>query len=456
MMIVDLFCGAGGWAAGMELLDIDPASTLGIDFDKHAVATHEAAGFPTLHADIASLDPVEVTDGFTVDGLIASPPCQAFSLAGKGKGRDAIGDLLTHVDLCVDGWTPPPVAICDDDVRADLTLEPLRWAWFLRPRWIACEQVPPTLPLWEHTARVLQAWGYSTWTGILSSERYGVPQTRKRAILIARRDGLPAGPPTPTHTAYDHRLPDGGRAPEPSLLADDLLPWMSMADALGWTDTEVELVANDKQPNAAVRHVEEPAPTIKGGHDTANRVWRPAPSSTEWIANRPATTVTTGDVLPFPGHHKPHAEDPGHQTRDAVDLRDLHVEFGQGQESAARRNMDEPAATVRYGKMGGVPRIVVDWPHDRPSTTVVGGFRQDAPASVRVSVEQAAALQSFPPWWPWQGPRTAQYRQVGNAVPPLLARAIISMMLSKHEEDPPPSQGEKGDEGSSAARGQFT
>lgn len=60
------------------------------------------------------------------------------------------------------------------------------------------EEVPDVLPLWRQYAAILRAWGFSMWTGILNAADYGVPQTRKRAILLASRVRT-AEPPAPTH-----------------------------------------------------------------------------------------------------------------------------------------------------------------------------------------------------------------------------------------------------------------
>ncbi|OXM61444.1 DNA cytosine methyltransferase [Amycolatopsis vastitatis] len=56
------------------------------------------------------------------------------------------------------------------------------------------------------------------------------------------------------------------------------------------------------------------------------------------------------------------------------------------------------------------------WPQD-------GGVGSEP---VRVTVEKAAALQTFPADYPWQGVRTQAFQQIGNAIPPILARAILT------------------------------
>ncbi|MEX5636453.1 DNA cytosine methyltransferase, partial [Parafrankia sp. FMc2] len=84
--------------------------------------------------------------------------------------------------------------------------------------------VPAVLPIWERFAYELRRSGYATWTGLLSAEEYGVPQTRRRAFLLASRTRDTVGPPQPTHTRY---------RPNTARFAPPLKPWRSMADALG-------------------------------------------------------------------------------------------------------------------------------------------------------------------------------------------------------------------------------
>ena len=125
------------------------------------------------------------------------------------------------------------------------------------------------LPLWERTARYLREWGYAVWTGVLSSERYGVPQTRKRAILMASLDG-PVHPPRPTHQSY---VP-GEPARHEQTLEGELLPWVSMADALRWSGGVRDSFgppAEDYAGRAAsrVKPATTPAPVV----DTKARDW---------------------------------------------------------------------------------------------------------------------------------------------------------------------------------------
>lgn len=245
-MIIDLCAGPGGWDEALRMLGI--TDVLGIEIDSDACATRAAAGHATLQGDMASLIPHAVVWPASCSGLIGSPPCPSFSQAGNRVGMLELEHLVAHVHAVADGWMPyeAPANLGYDeefgepippDPRSALVLEPLRWTDALKPPWVVLEQVPPVLPVWEAMGVTLGRWGYSVWTGVLNAADFGVPQTRQRAILIARRDGQPAHPPEPTHCR-------GGAV----TLLGELQPWVSMAQALGW--------GMDARPY----------PTVVGGH----------------------------------------------------------------------------------------------------------------------------------------------------------------------------------------------
>jgi DNA (cytosine-5)-methyltransferase 1 len=148
-------------------------------------------------------------------GLLDQPLVHQ-AVADLAAGRDTRAGLLTA---------------CRDE-RSLLAAEPMRYLHALhqadQPQWVVMEEVPDVLPLWRQYAAILRTWGFSAWTGILNAADYGVPQTRRRAILLASRLRT-AAPPEPTHAAV----------PEPeSLFGPGRQRWVSMAEALGWGATD--------------------------------------------------------------------------------------------------------------------------------------------------------------------------------------------------------------------------
>ncbi|MFE6429326.1 DNA cytosine methyltransferase [Streptomyces rochei] len=220
-MIVDLFAGPRGWSEGLRLLGL---ADIGLEWDTAACRTAHAAGHATIQTDVAAYPTAPFADRIT--GLIASPPCQAWSRAGKRGGLED-QPLVTQTvhDLAHGRDNRAAVLAQCKDERSLLAAEPMRWLYDLRPEWACMEEVPDVLPLWKQYALYLQGWGYSTWVGILNAADYGVPQTRKRAILIASRVRR-ATAPDPTHA----------KAPELDLFGTCLKPWVSMAEALGWSE----------------------------------------------------------------------------------------------------------------------------------------------------------------------------------------------------------------------------
>lgn len=415
-VIVDLFSGPGGWDEGLRIAAYT-GPLIGVEFEEWACRTALAAGHARLLADVAALDPAMFLG---VEGLIASPPCQAWSMAGDRKGELDRPEVYTRITAYARDREPVEVAWHDE--RSRLTAEPMRYIVALMPQWIALEQVPPVLPLWEHYAVLLRELGYQTWTGVLSAERYGVPQTRRRAILMARRDGLMVGPPEPTHRAY------GDDNDHASLFGDPLPSPVSMAEALGWglpdrpawtvtadgTETggaevfgnaknrehlrEVVAQARNSGPGAErdPRPIDAPSYTVRANGSGSH------PSGTEWVLQNGSQDNATARAANEPAGTI-YCSRPGNFSWS---LRNGN------QVNACERRSDEPAGTLFFGQRTNA----VDW--------------QDGEKSVRVTVQEAAILQGFRPDYPWQGTKSAQYRQVGDAVPPPLAAAILRPLLA--------------------------
>jgi DNA (cytosine-5)-methyltransferase 1 len=276
--VVEGFAGPGGWSEGYRLAG-GTGQTYGIDVSEDACWTARLAGHYREQADVTTY-PLE--EFGSVDGVILSPPCRDWSPAGTGRGTAGrTGGLIA---------------------------EPLRWCRVLRPRWTAweCSATRLVRARFDADAAVLRELGYHIWTGVLNAADYGIPQTRRRAVLIAHRDQA-VGPPAP-----------------------ELGGSVSMSDALGWSGAE--LVSN------------------YGTNGTA---------------------------------------------RDR-----------------GRRGMHLPAFTIT-GKCG---RNYWEWPDG---------------TSRRLTVAEAGQLQTFPANYPWQGGSISQQQQVGDAMPPVLAAAVLRQVVKQ-------------------------
>jgi DNA (cytosine-5)-methyltransferase 1 len=337
MDLVDLFAGAGGWDVAARHLGLSVAR---VETNPSANATAAAAGFATL----AIRNALAVsTAGY--DGIVASPPCQPFSAAAKDHNQDAqrVLDAVTAgtwgsiVDMLHLGRA------CRDK-RSMLALVPLYHVNQTRPAWTAWEQVPGVLPLWRACAAALKSLGYHTWCGVLHAEAYGVPQTRRRAVLIAADH--PVGQPAPTHSRY---------YPRNKTRRDvGVKNFVTLEQALGEVSVLSTYSTNGDYTNRGSREHTEPAATVTT-----------KTSRNKMFGDRPATTVVAS-------HSPEYLAAPGWRTRR---------------------------------------------------------HRQDADGSIRISPAQAGVLQSFPPDYPWRGTVDQKFTQIGNAIPPLLAGAIIKEAL---------------------------
>lgn len=401
-MILDLFAGPGGWDTGAVLTGLDHVA--GIELDAAACATRAAAGHPTIRADVAAF-PVARLAG-KVTGLIGSPPCTVFSSAGDQAGQVLLPMLAQFIGLSIyghdhrearriqmtgklaaSGWLAGQPQKRGAKIRAAvasamLVAEPARFIGWCRPEWVALEQVPPVLPLWHAYACHLRDLGYSVWTGTLNAADYGVPQTRRRAILIASRTRT-VRRPEPTH--YDPR--------KGAQLWGS--PWVSMATALGWGATA------------------RPIPTVTAGGTTtggAEPISRGGREALEAEQDAGRWTVRTAQNSER-GNSLQRYERPAGRPSPTVTSNADRWTLTAAQSHRHRtypRPVDQPVSTICFAHRGQGE----------------AQFERDA---VRITVAEAAALQSFPGGYPWRGTKTQQFTQVGNAVPPLLAAHILAM-----------------------------
>ncbi|AUG75745.1 DNA cytosine methyltransferase [Kitasatospora sp. MMS16-BH015] len=283
--IIDLFAGPGGLDMAAKALDIPVV--MGIEWDEDACTTRRAAGLPTETGDVRKYNPSQFPEA---DVLVGGPPCQTFTVAGNGEGRAALEQVLEfakrYAAVQLDRQAEEFAAIREDlgqlsDERTGLVLEPLRWALEAlaggKPyQVIVLEQVPAVLPVWRAFGEILESKGYKVAEPeVLHTEEFGVPQTRRRAILIARWAGdgarFQADPklPEPSHRCYRkgiHRHQgDSSR-----------LPWATMQEALGRTDC-FEVVSNygtggDPRARGRRRH-DEPSATVTGKASRNKLVW---------------------------------------------------------------------------------------------------------------------------------------------------------------------------------------
>lgn len=340
--------------------------THGVENWAPARATAEAAGF--LHAgdDVRAFHAARGQ----YDLVIGSPSCKKFSMAGDGTGRRSRDTIARAVHQVGAGF-PAENVIGTINPDAALTLEPLRIILECEPRAVALEQAPSVLPIWEAYADVLRARGYTVWTGKVDAADFGVPQNRVRAVLLARNDGWFDVAPRPTHKGCH----------------------VSMAEALGWGMTA------------------RPSMTVTGGGsytggaepwgNAARKGMRREYEAGRWLGEwRPRPTPEEAALL---------------QTFPVQAEKRMGAGMVERYGERPGRPVDQPAFTIRASAGGMEP----------------GGFRWRMPdgSTRKMTESEASGLQTFPDGYPFQGGKGQRFQQIGNAVPPRLAEALLRVLV---------------------------
>ncbi len=320
---IELFAGCGGMSTGF--LDAGLRVAAGFEIDTRAVDAYEynhayrgSHGFVTDLTAATGADLLKRAGIEHADFVVGGPPCQPFSIVGKRQGKR--------------------------DIRADLIGHFIRIVGDIKPSAFMLENVPnlASISNGEFLKEIesgFSALGYRLGHCIASAADYGVPQNRKRLIVLGRRGRQKVSFPSPTHGTPDK-------------------PFVSASSAIG------------DLPDS--------------GEFGETGVYNHEP------------TVHSEDML-----IRLSALAPGKRERGSFHDR-LHPE--------------RPSYTLRAGSGNFSPLRPVHYKHHRV-----------------ITVRESARLQGFTDdfLWPDRIPRLQQYRQVGNAVPPPMARAFAECLADQ-------------------------
>ncbi len=375
---IDLFCGAGGITEGFRRAGFQ--CLYANDINQWAIETFRA-NHPTTLADASAIESVDVPKLRTelgvrkghLDVLVGGPPCQGFSINAPERFLE--------------------------DERNSLFRHYVRFLDEFQPKALLFENVPGMLSLgngiiFERITAALRDHGYAVSFKIMFAAHYGIPQERWRMIILGSRDGVPPEHPAPTHCAHARANFRGGRTLTFRLLPLEerlLLPAVTVGEAL------------DDLPRLKMGEGGEIVPYDRPAHSGYSRMMR---------SGEPVTYNHFAGILAAQNVERMKHVKPGGSWRDIP----WHL-LPKGMQRA--RKSDH---TKRYGRLqkDGLAGTVLT--KCDPHWGAVFLPDQDRALTVR----EAARIQSFPDGYKFLGPRVAQYEQVGNAVPVLMAEVLAS------------------------------
>jgi DNA (cytosine-5)-methyltransferase 1 len=254
MLVLDLFCGAGGFSAGLRKAGLQP--TIGVDIEGEALETY-AHNFPraiALNADLSKRSDQDRVIALTrergVDVVVGGPPCQGYSGLNNHRNTNEKYDKLNQLPLAY-----------------------VRIAIAVRPKIIIMEEVKTVnAAILDEIERRLRRAGYNqVERRVLNSKDFFVPQSRNRMFLIATRSELTGGhsmlPPKATDTAVTVREALNMRPScehGPPVTANNA-KWISMRESIDSETGKDALTAVKPNWHAAaygVVRLDRPAPTI--------------------------------------------------------------------------------------------------------------------------------------------------------------------------------------------------
>lgn len=370
---IDLFCGCGGFSLGLERAGFRCLAA--IDFNAEAIQTFRA-NFPSvphvLQRDLTSFPPEELKNLIgtnQVDIIAGGPPCQGFSNARKVDGSNH-GERLK------------------EDPRRHLFREYLRYVEYFKPRLFVMENVlgiqtaagGAYYTAVQHEARKR---GYRVVAQVAEAFALGVPQKRRRQLIIGVRQDVPGFFPT--------EIKPAPRAWPGTTLGPAIMDLPRLEAGGGNEQQEYDL---DRRRTHLARW----------GKPARRYLYR---------------VLEVSRTLTLSAHRaRPHSD---------RDLRDfLLLREGESSAQAMRRGV---VFEWPYSKEHFVDRYTKQ-SRRKACSTIVAHLSKDGlmfihPTQNRsLTPREAARIQTFPDWFQFPVARTHQFRLIGNAVPPLVAEAV--------------------------------
>lgn len=469
LRVLDLFAGCGGLSLGflaggfniLAAIECDPTAAMSHarNFYKHISASlYKERSKPR---DILEIEPAELISELkirenpetAVDVLIGGPPCQAFARVGRAKLRE----IIEH---------PKAFRL---DPRGNLYLRYLHYVRKLKPLALLMENVPDVLNygghnISEEVCEVLESEGYDCRYTLLNAAYYGVPQMRERMFLMAYRKEFCAKIefPAPTHWLTLPPGYNGSRSValkvvrknefEQSQISDHrsfyLEPPQSVPHLNPAITTEAALRdlplftshLNNGMKRGARRFLD--MMPYRGDVDPSDygvlmRNW-PRFENPQGISDH-VIRYLPRDYRIFakmkPGDQYPEALCLAQELCEKERIR-LHLTAGSKQHQELILKWVPPYDPEKF------PNKWRKLEPDMPSRTLMAHIGKDTYSHIHydsrqartISVREAARLQSFPDGFIFEGTMNSAFRQIGNAVPPLLAKALAICMKKTMEE----------------------
>jgi DNA (cytosine-5)-methyltransferase 1 len=463
---LDLFAGCGGLSLGFDAAGFKSIGA--VEFDPDAARSHALNFMGDLpralfeaHAaakDITKIEPQDLLRTFQLDGpvedqvdvIVGGPPCQAFARVGRAKLRE----VADHPEAFL------------QDPRGNLYLRYLHYVNVLKPIALLMENVPDVLNygghnIAEETCELLTEMGYRCGYTLLNSVYFGVPQMRERMFLVAIASEIASEItfPSPTHWIEMPRGYEGTRQVALQTVKRDLFgediyfvtpspadaskcaPAVTAEQALGDLPRITAHLEGKLKKGARRFDTLVPYGTATEDLSTYAKLMRSWPGfeNDEGVKDH-VIRYLPRDYAIFermaPGDQYPEA----HQHALALFEERIAALRARKKKPLGPRSREYQAlwdATVPPYDASKFPNKWRKMERDAPARTLMAHLGKDSYSHIHydstqartISVREAARLQSFPDGFVLSGSMNPAFKQIGNAVPPLLAKAVASHML---------------------------